>query len=492
MNLLQGVAINKHEKLLITAFVIAKILLLIQLPLFGDEAYFMSWGKDLSLGYYDHPPMVGWTIYILNIFSDNLYFHRCFAFLTSIIISGFIYLIARDATNKESALLTALIFFVSPASLITVLLTNDVVLVLFGITGFYFFTQALLKNSLLLATAAGVFFGLTFLSKYFSVLMFIGIVIYLVKYRRPTNNKVILVTALVFLLFALENLYFNINNCWNNILFNLVARTRDSNSNLLNPFYYLLSLLLFIPPYAIYHLKNIRKGSMPNTLVHALYITAAFLACLLAVSFFKKIGLHWLFLSLPFAYLLFALFQTKQQKHLLKYNAYLSLIIAIPMIIVFSFHSTLFKNNKDFTFYSDTQQICPLLPANETIFTLGYSANSVLSYYCKNNSFHVISNTSKYGREDDKHIDFNTLDGKSIWIFDTDKDAADRVAAYFSKTETSSLQMSNDVKFYLIRAENFNFKKYKSKILSVINDRFYTQPAWLPEPQCNFKNKYAL
>ncbi|MBL4761946.1 MAG: glycosyltransferase family 39 protein [Gammaproteobacteria bacterium] len=492
MSFLQGTVINKHEKLLITAFIVAKILLLIQLPLFGDEAYFLSWGKDLSLGYYDHPPMVGWTIHLLNIISENHYFHRFFAFLTSIVISLFIYLITRNATNKESAFLTALIFFVSPASLITVLLTNDVVLVLFGVTGFYVFSQALLKNSLLLAVAAGVFFGLTFLSKYFSVLMFIGIAIYLIKYRSTINYKVVLVTTLVFLLFALENLYFNINNCWNNILFNLVARTRDSDSNTLNPLYYLLSLLFFIPPYAIYHLKVIRKKSIPNTLIHALYIATAFLACLLAVSFFKKIGLHWLLLCLPFIYLLFSLFQTKQQKHLLKYNAYLSIIIAIPLISAFSFQSTLFKNNKDLMFYSDTQTICDLLPANETIFTLGYSANSVLSYACKNNRFHVIGNTSKYGREDDKHIDFSDLDGKNIWIFATNKDASDGVATYFSNTETSRLAVSDEVDFYLVRTEGFNFKKYKSKILSVINQRFYTRPFWLPEAQCNFKTKYGL
>jgi hypothetical protein len=29
-------------------------------PLFADEAYYLAWGADLSLGYYDHPPLFAW------------------------------------------------------------------------------------------------------------------------------------------------------------------------------------------------------------------------------------------------------------------------------------------------------------------------------------------------------------------------------------------------------------------------------------------------
>ena len=32
------------------------------LPLTGDEAYFLQWGEAPALGYYDHPPLVGWLL----------------------------------------------------------------------------------------------------------------------------------------------------------------------------------------------------------------------------------------------------------------------------------------------------------------------------------------------------------------------------------------------------------------------------------------------
>ena len=31
------------------------------LPITADEAYYFSWGKQISLGYFDHPPLIGWV-----------------------------------------------------------------------------------------------------------------------------------------------------------------------------------------------------------------------------------------------------------------------------------------------------------------------------------------------------------------------------------------------------------------------------------------------
>ena len=31
-----------------------------RVPIIGDEAYYYMWGKYPALGYFDHPPMIGW------------------------------------------------------------------------------------------------------------------------------------------------------------------------------------------------------------------------------------------------------------------------------------------------------------------------------------------------------------------------------------------------------------------------------------------------
>ena len=36
------------------------------LPITADEAYYFSWGKQISLGYFDHPPLIGWITSLTN------------------------------------------------------------------------------------------------------------------------------------------------------------------------------------------------------------------------------------------------------------------------------------------------------------------------------------------------------------------------------------------------------------------------------------------
>ena len=36
----------------------------------GDEAYFVLWGRHPDLGFYDHPPMVGWLLALILRWSD--------------------------------------------------------------------------------------------------------------------------------------------------------------------------------------------------------------------------------------------------------------------------------------------------------------------------------------------------------------------------------------------------------------------------------------
>ena len=36
------------------------------LPITADEAYYFSWSRDLSLGYYDHPPLVAWMMSVVS------------------------------------------------------------------------------------------------------------------------------------------------------------------------------------------------------------------------------------------------------------------------------------------------------------------------------------------------------------------------------------------------------------------------------------------
>ena len=46
------------------------------LPVTADEAYFILWGRAPALGYYDHPPMVGWILAPLAALGDASWLMR--------------------------------------------------------------------------------------------------------------------------------------------------------------------------------------------------------------------------------------------------------------------------------------------------------------------------------------------------------------------------------------------------------------------------------
>src|SRR3972149_9687553 len=51
---------------LLAALILAfKLWLAAVFPFTGDEAYFTLWGAAPDLGYYDHPPMIGWLLALL-------------------------------------------------------------------------------------------------------------------------------------------------------------------------------------------------------------------------------------------------------------------------------------------------------------------------------------------------------------------------------------------------------------------------------------------
>jgi len=490
-----GSHLSKNQRITLGLFLALKLAFLIVLPLTGDEAYFISWGRDVAFGYYDHPPVVGWLIYLLGLISDNYYLYRVFAYLTSIFVAYLLYRLIAPVKGDEVAVLASVIFLMSPLSLLSVILVNDVALLLFGILGFYCFSRTLERESYVGAVLSGVFFGLCFLSKYLSAPMFLGIFLYLIVNRRRVNWRLVIVATMIASLFVAENIIFNLQNCWNNILFNLFARTDGGGFNPAYVALFLATFALVVPPQGFFRLVRADRSQLAEMIRQALYIALCFFVIFLLLSSFKRIGLHWLFLLATFVYLLFSELPTERLRALFKYNAVLSMAIAITLIIILTQLDSLFGEHKKYRevlFYTETSTICENLPKNETIYSLSYSKNSVLSYHCASNQFHVFANTSKYGREDDKRVDFSTRANENMWILITERDDLEKVEAYFDSTRIHAIAMNDTVDYYLVEARRFKFADYKAAILAEISRRFYNPPPWLPAATCEFNDKYGL
>ncbi|WP_178863771.1 glycosyltransferase family 39 protein [Thiomicrorhabdus cannonii] len=487
------------QKRLLGVFVLLKLALLFWLPLTGDEAYFITWGQSLALGYYDHPPAVGWVLGLMSLVADNLYWYRSFAFVASILLAYWLYqlLLMRSSADaddavRQTALWVALAFFVSPVSLMFVLTANDTVLVFFGVWGVYLFAKAMQTDSWLWTVLAGVVLGMAFLSKYFAAFMLLGLLAFALWQWR--NWRKIAVMAAIILLFVGENLYFNLTHCWNNILFNFVSRTRDSHLDLMQTASFIAMVLAMLSPLGVYYWSRARQSLRDERILQLAWFAALpLLGVLFIVSLSNPVGLHWPLLSVVLLHLLYAKLSLPQLHRLYAFNALVSGLIALVVLAALPFAGQLVDERERplVPLYTDTAEVCRQLPQG-TLFTLDYSSQSTLAYHCQNDDIHVFKSLSKYGREDDKLVDFKALDGQTLTLLVIRERELQRIKPYFDEVDIEPLKPVRGAVYWRVTGKGFNYALYREKVLREIYENFYHQPDWLPPAKCGFKERYGF
>ena len=168
-------------------------------PVNPDEAYYILWSKNLSLGYYDHPPMIAWLIKVVSYIDIDILTVRSISILSSFASLFFVYYFSQ-LINEESAFAITLIYALSPLYLLYFPLTNDGPL-LFSIISIYFYYRSLKNENHYSFILCGIFLGLAFLSKYLVFPIFIGIFIFNFFIIKKNNLKFIIFLVLDFTVF---------------------------------------------------------------------------------------------------------------------------------------------------------------------------------------------------------------------------------------------------------------------------------------------------
>lgn len=210
------------------------------LPITGDEAYFAIWGRHPDIGFYDHPPMVGWLLAPLVLVSDSAWVLR----LPAILLPAALALLLRHALSAwfardaDTADLAALAVLLLPINVWNVLVTTDTPLALFSLASLLAFAR---QRFLL----AGVLLGLAFLSKYFAVLLGLAYLVWALAARRPAAFGWVLAGSLPF---GLLNLYWNWQACWCNVMFNAINRHDSAGLSWATPALYVAALAYLAAP----------------------------------------------------------------------------------------------------------------------------------------------------------------------------------------------------------------------------------------------------
>ncbi len=479
---------------LILAF---KVWLSVAFPVTGDEAYFIIWGVKPDFGYYDHPPMIGWLLAPLTRLSMSAVLLRAPVVLLPFLVSFAMYLALRSRDARK-ALYAALAFLLLPINVWNVFITTDTPLVLFSALSGLAWWKARERRSIGWHALAGALLGLAFLSKYFAVLWALVYLLDTVLSRRGQRPwRGLALTCATALPFALENLWWNFEHCWANILFNIYNRHEDAGFSLVSVLLFVVIVLYTLSPVALLQIARASwRQHWDDEGTRFLFLAAGVPFALFgALSFMHSIGLHWVLAFVPFFFMAAAVtLRAEQLKLSLVYLGAFSVLHVVAVAVAAALplqtwqHSRLYDG---LVFHFRIHEVMRALQPYEADFALaadGYSPAATASYYSGKYVF-VFGTASSHARHDDLITDFRALKGRNILVFRKNAPETDEYRPYFRSVEVRALHLSGTT-FYLVLGRGFDYEAYRDRVLVAVRERFYRIPRFLPQGGCVFCERY--
>ncbi len=469
-------------------------------PITGDEAYFIEWGRHPDLGYYDHPPMVGWFLAALLTVSDAALWLRLPSILITTFIGWAIYRIVKDI-DAQLAALCAVLYLIAPLNLLGVLITTDTPLILFSFLSAWCFYLAQRNDDLRWYALAGLLLGAAFFSKFFAGLLGIAYLVYLAlcvrRGLRPYLGLLLVVAGT--LPFIALNLWWNYQHCWNNYLFNLQNRAAGGELSLTTVLAYLALLLYTLTPPIVYYvfkqrrsLGQILRQPGAGVFLGVLLIPLALFALL---SLRATVGLHWILAFYPFLFIAIAALLNKSQlqRSLAFMIPFAALHLLVVVVLLAAWPALAKFSEKDYTRIAAVMNPAPLAEAlapyrNDYLFaTDSYSFSAVLAH-AANQRVIVFGKGSYHGRQDDLLTDFRALDQNNLLLISRADDLA-RYAEFFRRFNMTRIEVAGAT-YHIATAEGLDYARYRDKILRSVNESYYRIPAFLPVGACYMKERY--
>ncbi len=495
------IALNSRQWLLVAlaATLVFRVWLSAVAPVTADEAYFILWGRAPSLGYYDHPPMVGWMLAPLVAISDAPWLLRLPAVLVPPLaaLGAWFALRGGFGRDEDTANLAALAVLLMPLNVWNVLITTDTPLVLFSVASVLVFARAAQQGSNGLFFASGVLLGLAFLSKYFAVLLGLAFLVWSILSKRP---KAFLLVFLGGLPFGLLNLYWNYEACWCNVMFNAINRHEDDGSgwSLATPALYAASLAYLAAPLLWFAWRGrARLGEAwqrpgERALMLAWIVPFAVFAALSPV---KRIGLHWLLSFLPALVLSVALaLERRQLAASVRVFALLAALHAIPIVVIAALPLDTWQSTRLHARLVFPGRIAELLDAvapdlpGKVLAADSYSSAALLAFHARR-PIPVFGRGTSHARQNDIDTDWRALAGKDLLILRREPPLAQDYRPYFRDIEVKRVPLGGG-SYHLVLGYAFNYEAYRSGTLADIRERYYRIPPWLPTGRCYFLERY--
>ena len=203
----------------LTYVLILKLIYMGVLDVIPEEAYYWNYAQHLDYGYLDHPPMVGWLIWLsTTLFGKSEFSVRLPAYLSWLIVASFMFRLSLNLYDNGVAFRTLILLAVLPIYFgLGFFMTPDASLVAAWAGCLYFLQRALIAQERKAWWGVGVCLGLGMLSKYTIALLGVGTLVFLVIDRKSRSwllRPEPYVAAIVSMLLFSPVLLWNLQHEW--------------------------------------------------------------------------------------------------------------------------------------------------------------------------------------------------------------------------------------------------------------------------------------
>ena len=199
-----------------------------------EEAYYWLYSQHMSLSYFDHPPMVGWLIWLsTKLGGDGEFFVRLPTLLCGAATLLLIYLLAERIFNAKTAFIAACIAAVLPAfELYAVFTMPDAPLLTFWCLGLYAGYRIYADENKNYWLVLGAATGLAMLSKYPGLLTPLAVLLTVFLTKKYSLLKCWQFPAAIALAAAIFSpvIIWNYQNGWISFLYQGACRFKEATS----------------------------------------------------------------------------------------------------------------------------------------------------------------------------------------------------------------------------------------------------------------------
>lgn len=419
----------KYLILLYFFLVVIKILIasFIQMsPAFSDDYRYLKMGRSFfyeqnfnvhDLDYMQFPPLYSVFISIAHIFNNSIYVYFFIKVINALLSSMIIvpaYLLAREFISEKKSMAIAFIIALLPMSFsyTPYILSENLFYTLF-LFAIYFIYRQIVYNKKIDVILAGVFTGLSMLTRLHGIVILIGLIIifllslYKSKFRE-FNYKILIIIAIACFIFLPYGIKFFSSE--NNIYATEVANSisRGSILHSLYPFIIwlitytgalILSSLIIFPFFMLYNKTENKKLAKLKVLSYSIIIPTLLIAAnhhLRSAKYIYRAN-DWIFVSgkligryidflIPLIIILgFIAFAEYRRNKLIKKDKkfFVILSILILVIVIASLHflprSLFLPNNPSLTWIGAMKQLIESLFYGKSLFAVDNSVDPIIN-----------------------------------------------------------------------------------------------------------------